>query len=69
VEDDEEGDYNYNHDNEYEYVYREVNDGANGEQEAIRVPVAQLEKDGAIIFPDDNLDNAIAEQNAAIPEH
>jgi hypothetical protein len=69
VEDDEEGNYNYNHDNEYEYIYRDVNDGANGEQEAMRVPVAQIEEGGEIIFPDDNLDNAIADQNAVeVPE-
>jgi hypothetical protein len=68
VDDDDEGDYNYDIDNKYEYVYRDVNDGANGEQEAIRVPIARLEEGDEIIFPDDNLDNAIEEQNAAVPE-
>jgi hypothetical protein len=45
----------YNNNDGYEYVYREVNDGANGEQEAIRVPIAEIEHGAAIIFPDDVL--------------
>jgi hypothetical protein len=36
--------HDYNYDDGYEYVCRDVNDGANGEQEAIRVPIAVIER-------------------------
>jgi hypothetical protein len=45
IDDDNEDyiDINNNYNNDYNYAYQEVNDGANGEQEAIRVPINEIQ--------------------------
>jgi hypothetical protein len=42
-DDDDNNNYDYNYNNGYDYAYQEVNGGANGEQEAVRVPIEEIQ--------------------------